>query len=152
MGRGGSGGLVKGDAVNATATGGHRINIDLHDLAAGVELGQQIMAVAVSRLVAKLGGDHRTIDRQIVDITGGEVAAAAKTVVPPIERGRQHMQLQLVAVRIGGLLEDGHMLAGHLVVVGFRIVVHIDHHHPGADKAGIEIDVGIGNVLALDAR
>lgn len=74
--------------MNATATGGDRIDIDLHDLAAGVELGQQIVAVAVGGLVAKLGGDHRAIDRQIVDITGGKVVAAAKAVVPHIERWR----------------------------------------------------------------
>lgn len=43
--------------MNAAATGGDRVNIDLHDLAAGVEAGQQIVAVAVGGLVAKLGGD-----------------------------------------------------------------------------------------------
>lgn len=143
---------MQGDAVNTTATGGDRIDIDLHDVAAGVEAGQQLVAVAIGGLVAKLGGDDGAIDRQIVDVAGGKIAAAAKAVVPPIERGRQHMQLQLVAVGIGGLLEDGHMLAGHLVVVGLRVVVQIDHYHPGADKAGVEVDVGIGNVLALDAR
>lgn len=31
---------MEGDAVNAAATGGDRVNIDLHDLATGVELGQ----------------------------------------------------------------------------------------------------------------
>lgn len=69
--------------MNAAATGGHRVDIDLHDVAAGVEAGQQLVAVAVGRLVAKLGGDHGAIDRQIVDITGGKVAAAAEAVVPP---------------------------------------------------------------------
>ena len=46
---------MQGDAVNAATTGGDRIDIDLHDFAAGVEAGQQIMAVAVGSLVAKLG-------------------------------------------------------------------------------------------------
>ncbi len=43
--------------MNATATGGDRINIDLHDLATGVDLGQQIVAVAIGGLVAKLGAN-----------------------------------------------------------------------------------------------
>ena len=46
---------MQGDAVNATATGGDGIDIDLHHLAARVELGQQIMAVAVGSLVANSG-------------------------------------------------------------------------------------------------
>ncbi len=50
-----SGGLVQGDAVNAAATGGDRIDIDLHDFATGVEAGQQLVAVAIGGLVAKLG-------------------------------------------------------------------------------------------------
>ncbi len=61
------------------------------------------------------------------------------------------MQLQLVAVRIGGLLEDGQMPAGHLVVVRLGVVVQIDHHHPGAHEAGVKVDVGICDVTALDA-
>lgn len=48
---------MQGDAVNAAATGGYRVNIDLHHLTAGVELGQQIVAVAVGGLVAKLEGE-----------------------------------------------------------------------------------------------
>lgn len=48
---------MQGDAVNAATTGGDRIDIDLHDFAAGVEAGQQIMAVAVGSLVAKFGGE-----------------------------------------------------------------------------------------------
>lgn len=47
----------QGDAVNASVTGGYRVNIDLHDLAAGVELGQQIVVVAVGCFVAKLEGE-----------------------------------------------------------------------------------------------
>ncbi len=43
--------------MNAAATGGYRVNIDLHHLTAGVELGQQIVAVAVGGLVAKLDGE-----------------------------------------------------------------------------------------------
>ncbi len=42
--------------MNAAATGGDRINIDLNDLAAGVKAGQLIVAVAIGGLVAKLGG------------------------------------------------------------------------------------------------
>ena len=44
------------------------------------------------------------------------------------------MQLQLVAVGVRRLLQDGEVLAGHLVVVGVGIVVHVDHHHPGRTK------------------
>ncbi len=43
--------------MNAAATGGDRINIDLHDVAARVEAGQQLVAVAISGLVAKLAGE-----------------------------------------------------------------------------------------------
>lgn len=50
-----SGRLVQGDTVNAAATGGHRIDIDLHDFTTRIEAGQQLVAVAVGRLVAKLG-------------------------------------------------------------------------------------------------
>lgn len=38
--------------MNATATDGDRVNIDLYDLAAGVEPGQQLVAVAIGGLVA----------------------------------------------------------------------------------------------------
>ncbi len=43
--------------MNAAATGGDRIDIDLHDVAAGVEAGQQLVAVAIGGLVAKLGAN-----------------------------------------------------------------------------------------------
>ncbi len=48
---------MQGDAVNTAATGGDRIDIDLHDVAARVEAGQQLVAVAISGLVAKLAGE-----------------------------------------------------------------------------------------------
>lgn len=100
--------------MNTTATGGHRIDIDLHDFTTRIEAGQQLVAVAVGRLVAKLGGDDGAIDRQIVDVAGGKIPATAETVVPPVERWWQHMQLQLVAVGIGGLLENGQIGRAHV--------------------------------------
>ncbi len=48
---------MQGDAVNVATTGGDRINIDLDDFATGVEPGQQLVAVAISGLVAKLAGE-----------------------------------------------------------------------------------------------
>lgn len=83
-----SGRLMQGDAVNAAATGGHRIYVDLHHLAARVEAGQQILAMAVGRLVAELRHYDGPVDRQVVDVAGGKVRAAAEAVVPPAQRGR----------------------------------------------------------------
>lgn len=43
--------------MNAAATGCDRIDIDLHDVGPRVEAGQQLVAVAIGGLVAKLGGE-----------------------------------------------------------------------------------------------
>ena len=102
--------------------------------------------------IPELGSDDGAVDGQVVDVTGGKVRAAAELVVPPAQGRRQLMQLQLVAVGVRRLLQDGEVLAGHLVVVGVGIVVHVDHHHPGAHEAGVEVHVGIRDVTALDPR
>ncbi|MNE20949.1 hypothetical protein D3C80_1140930 [compost metagenome] len=138
--------------MNAAAPRRHRVYVDRHHLAPRVEAGQQILAIAVCRLVAELGDYDGPVDRQVVDVASGKVPATAEFIVSPTQRGRQHMQLQLVAVRIRGLLEYGQVLAGHLVVIRIGVVVHVDHHHPGAHEAGVEVDVGIGDVTTLDAR
>ena len=79
---------MQGDAVNAAAPGGHRIYVDLHYLAAWIEAGQQIPAITVGRLVAELRHYDGPVDRQVVDVAGGKVPAAAEAVVPPTQRGR----------------------------------------------------------------
>ena len=44
------------------------------------------------------------------------------------------------------------MLAGHRVVIGLGVVVEVGDDHAFAGKACVEVDVGIGDVLVLDAR
>ncbi|MNF64946.1 hypothetical protein D3C84_466920 [compost metagenome] len=62
------------------------------------------------------------------------------------------MHLQLAAIGIRGVFQDLQMGASDLVVVGLGVVVEVGDDHAGLDEARIEIDVGVGDVLALDAR
>ncbi|MNU76433.1 hypothetical protein D3C71_659850 [compost metagenome] len=62
------------------------------------------------------------------------------------------MHLQPAAIGVGSVFQYLQMGSGDLVVVGLGVVVEVGDHHARLDETRIEVDVSIGDVLALDAR
>ena len=136
--------------MNATATGGDGIDIDLHDTAAREEPFQFPFGGLIRLRVAEFGGDHRAVADVEVDVASGEVV---RFEFRPDMAGRsEYDDLDRTALGVGRRLEDVEMAHSHVVVEGLRIRIESGNHHAGAGKAGIEVGVAVGDVLAGDTR
>ncbi|MNM64664.1 hypothetical protein D3C81_760710 [compost metagenome] len=139
--------------MNTTPARGNGIDIELYHLTVRVQLGQQLEGFGISGLVAKLRGNHRAVDNEVVDVAGGKVRVVlAELAVARLQRWRHDMHLELAPIGVCRVAEYFQMRLGDLVIVGIGIGIEIGDDHPRFNKARIEIDMRIGDVLALDTR
>ena len=139
-----------GGAVDAATAGSDAVDIELDDAAVGEEPFEFLSGGVIGVGVAELGCDHGAVADIEVYVARGEVI---RSEFRPEADGRlEHDYLKRTPLGIGRRLEDAEMAHGHFVVERLRIRVKSRHDDAGADEAGIEVGVAIGDVLTGDAR
>lgn len=94
---------MTGHAVNPATTGRDGVDVDLHHVAVRIEFFQQVEGLLVRVLVAKLRGDHRAVDHEVVDVTGGEIVVVlVEFGLAWFQRWRHGVDLQRTSVSVGG--------------------------------------------------
>lgn len=124
----------------------YRIEVQRHDFAAGVKIGQKFDDLG-SR-IPKLGSNDGTIPDMANDVGGHEIGATDADVTG---FGQDH-EVQLATFRFGSLWKSvrGFKGGNRPLDVLIHSVAHLDQHLPRLHKPRQCVDVTVGDVRVLD--
>lgn len=140
--------LLRG-AMDASAAGSDRVDIDLDHCASWVQLRIYFLGNRISFRIPEFGQENGAAACIVVDVASGESVRIISRA--NLAGALDNDDFQRLIVDIGGASQDLQVLPGQRILIGVRVHVAVSNHHAGTYKASIEVRVSISDVLVLDA-